>query len=269
MIEALLAAGLIRQENCGKGQFRRPVLTLSERGNAIMRGTEALDFVPPFPRLILLRLGAIQKSGTQQTELPQPPLPQKSAQQTNTSGSTAVSAASASPISPQPGMHIPSGSAELLRQQTAPVSHLPEPLTAQDAPQPLTGGPAGGSTPGLSPAAVLPTSGRTPFSLEEINRKPDWFWTIHLLERHFSLDECQVIRNMTKTELLENILHAMEDGIPVRRQWIFTSERWRELGGILRNGMENGGEFGALLDSGEPQSVNMLEIMIFSRLNQY
>ncbi len=274
MIEALLASGLIRQENCGKGQFHKPVLMLSERGNAIMRGTETLDFVPPFPRLALMRLGAVPKTPVLRTPALQPIPKTPAAPMPASAPSAPAGSVSSSAAASTSGMHIPTGSAALLRQQTVPVSHLPEPLTPQDTQMTHTAIPAAGDSPisrsdSTLQNSILPTSGRTPFPLEEINRKPDWFWTLHLLEHHFSLDECLVIRNITKTELLENILQAMEDGVPIRRQWIFTSERWRELGAILRNGMGNGGDFSALLDSEAPQSVNMLEVMIFSRLNQY
>ncbi len=74
MIDALIAVGLIGQEmtNFGGG-FRRPVLVLTEKGTAVMRGTEKIQSPPPFPREILLRLRCLEeklssgKNGTSPT----------------------------------------------------------------------------------------------------------------------------------------------------------------------------------------------------------
>lgn len=127
------------------------------------------------------------------------------------------------------------------------------------------------SAPAIAPVQAAQTvqSVRTPLSAEEIDRKPGFFWTIQLLERNFSLDECAVIRNMRKSEILEDVLHAMEEGVIVRRQWIFTPERWQQLRKTLAEGMSQNGNFDDLNDQSNPPAVNMLEVMIFSRLNQF
>ena len=61
MIEALLAIGLIQQTNVGSN-FARPVLALTEKGLRVMRGTEELREVPPFPRMVLVQLGAERRA---------------------------------------------------------------------------------------------------------------------------------------------------------------------------------------------------------------
>ncbi|MDO4575864.1 MAG: RecQ family ATP-dependent DNA helicase [Planctomycetia bacterium] len=56
MIESLMAMGLIRQENIHAG-FPRPVLVLTDKGVAVMKGVASLESVPAFPRMVLLQLG--------------------------------------------------------------------------------------------------------------------------------------------------------------------------------------------------------------------
>ncbi len=204
MIEALLNIGLIRQESCGNSQFHRPVLALSDRGNAVMRGTQPLTEIPQFPPIILYRLGVGRyvSQPISQNENPE----RKEATETSF----------------QPKL-----------AQTSPI-----------------------------------VSARTPLTGEELEQKPDYFWTFQLLERHFSLEECVIIRNQSKTKLLEGILTAMDDGVQVRRQWIFSSERWQKIRETLQNGMSQGGNFDALQDESNSATENMLEVMIYSRLNQ-
>ncbi|MDO4571687.1 MAG: RecQ family ATP-dependent DNA helicase, partial [Planctomycetia bacterium] len=78
MIDALMAVSLIRQASL-PGSANRPVLSLTELGGEVMRGSKPLETVPPFPKLILYRLGALTrdaKSGERSTPSlsPFPPL---------------------------------------------------------------------------------------------------------------------------------------------------------------------------------------------------
>ncbi|MBR0193414.1 MAG: RecQ family ATP-dependent DNA helicase [Thermoguttaceae bacterium] len=208
MIEALMNCGLIRQEKAGSGQFQVPVLALTDLGRDVMRGTRPLEVVPPFPRPLLYRLGALS----------------------------------------------------LAQQESRP--------SAPPAPAPVQVSPPVQPVPTVQPAPVSQLV-RTPLSEDEIDRKPGFFWTIQLLERNFSVDECAVIRNMRKSEILEDVLHAMDEGVIVRRQWIFTPERWQLLRKTLSEGMSQNGNFDGLNDETNPPAVNMLEVMIYSRLNQF
>lgn len=214
MIEALMNCGLIRQEKAGSGQFQVPVLALTDLGRDVMRGTRPLEVVPPFPRPLLYRLGAI--SLAQQESRP------------------------SAPVAPEP---VPAPAPVQVSQPVQPV-------------QPVQ-------------AAPVSQLVRTPLSEDEIDRKPGFFWTIQLLERNFSVDECAVIRNMRKSEILEDVLHAMDEGVIVRRQWIFTPERWQILRKTLSEGMSQNGNFDGLNDESNSPAVNMLEVMIYSRLNQF
>jgi len=244
MIEALMNCGLIRQEKTGSGPFLVPVLALTDLGRDVMRGTQPLETIPPFPRPILYRLGALSLAST---PVPAPPPPQP------------VQAPQPAPVVSQPAPVV---------SQPAPVVSQPAPVVSQPVPvvpQPVQEV----SRPVQTPQPVpVSSSVRTPLSEEEINRKPGYFWTIQLLERNFSIDECAVIRNMQKSEILEDVLHAMEEGVMVRRQWIFTSERWQTLRKTLNEGMSRNGNFADLNDESNSPVTNMLEVMIFSRLNQ-
>lgn len=63
MVDALIAVGLIGQEMMSfAGGFRRPVLVLTDKGAAVMRGTEKILSPPPFPREILLRLRCLEET---------------------------------------------------------------------------------------------------------------------------------------------------------------------------------------------------------------
>ncbi len=210
MVEALLNIGLIRQESCENGQYHRPVLALSDRGNAVMRGTQPLEVVPQFPPMILYRLGVEMRAS------------QRIPKVENLEKNEINERHERSEIGFQPKL-----------VQTSPI-----------------------------------VSARTPLTGEELEQKPDYFWTFQLLERNFSLEECVIIRNRSKTELLEGILTAMDDGVQVRRQWIFSSERWQKIRETLQNGMSQGGNFDALQDESNSATENMLEVMIYSRLNQ-
>lgn len=234
MIEALLNIGLIRQENCGSGQYRRPVLVLSDLGNAVMRGYKPLETVPPFPRLILFRLGAIPKDSNA--------APSSEKSEVPSAGSTATPSASQFVVSPMNSTQNSSTDSTVV-------------TAAESVPKPV-----------LSQTSAL-VSGRTPLSEAEIERKPAYFWTLQLLERNYSLAECEKIRNLSKSELLEDVLHAMEEGVLIRRQWVFTSERWQELGNILTGGMSRNGDFSALEPTDGDSAASMLEVMIYSRLN--
>ena len=161
------------------------------------------------------------------------------------------------------------GAISLAQQEGGPSTpaapQTPAPVSAPASvqiPQPV---------PVVQPVPAAPVSQlvRTPLSEDEIDRKPGFFWTIQLLERNFSLDECAVIRNMRKSEILEDVLHAMEEGVIVRRQWIFTPERWQQLRKTLSEGMSRDGNFDDLNDGANSPAVNMLEVMIYSRLNQF
>jgi len=114
---------------------------------------------------------------------------------------------------------------------------------------------------------ISPAAGRKPFTKEELAEKDDYFWTIYLLEHDFSLDECEHIRNMTRAELLQDVLRAMENGVPVRRQWVFSSERWQTIRRTCENGMAQSGNFEELCDSGQSNAVNTLEVMIYGQMN--
>ncbi|MCR5165207.1 MAG: RecQ family zinc-binding domain-containing protein, partial [Thermoguttaceae bacterium] len=230
MIEALMSCGLIRQEKTGTGQFQVPVLALTDLGRDVMRGTRPLEVVPPFPRQLLYRLGAL--SLAQQESRP------------------------SAPVAPQPQP----------RREIRPAAPEAPPTVPASAPVPI---PQPVQPVQPASAAPVPQLVRTPLSGEEIDRKPGFFWTIQLLERNFSVDECAVIRNMRKSEILEDVLHAMDEGVIVRRQWIFTPERWQLLRKTLSEGMSQNGNFDGLNDESNPQAVNMLEVMIYSRLNQF
>ncbi|MDO4629852.1 MAG: RQC domain-containing protein, partial [Planctomycetia bacterium] len=210
MVEALLNIGLIRQESCENGQYHRPVLALSDRGNAVMRGTQPLEVVPQFPPMILYRLGVEMRASQRISKVENPEKNEINERHERNE------------IGFQPKL-----------VQTSPI-----------------------------------VSARTPLTGEELEQKPDYFWTFQLLERNFSLEECVIIRNRSKTELLEGILTAMDDGVQVRRQWIFSSERWQKIRETLQNGMAQGGEFDALQEESNSATTNMLEVMIYSRLNQ-
>jgi len=245
MIETLMQAGLIRQEQCGNGQYRRPVLTLSERGNAIMRGTIPLDFVPQFPIQILNRLGVFQRRLQ--------PCP-------------SAGAHSACPPPSLPSEHSGTSNSAVLTSGALPVNSTGASTLESPPPLPWVGIPQGtASAAGVS--VISPAAGRKPFTKEELAEKDDYFWTIYLLEHDFSLDECEHIRNMTRAELLQDVLRAMENGVPVRRQWVFSSERWQTIRRTCENGMAQSGNFEELCDSGQSNAVNTLEVMIYGQMN--
>ncbi len=275
MIEALSNAGLIRQEQRGNGRYSRPVLVLSERGNSVMRGTRPLDFVPQFPRRILERLGVFQRSPCSSPPAALLTSSFTSGVSVSAESSPVPRAGSVSPTGLPPGM----GSVSLMGipQGTGSVSPtgLP-PGTGSVSPAGLPPGTGFVSLMGIPQgtasaapfSAISQSSSRKPFTKEELEEKSDYFWTIYLLEHHFSLDECERIRNMTRSELLQDVLHAMEDGVSVRRQWIFSSERWQTIRKTCENGMAQDGNFEGLCDSGQSNAVNMLEIMIYGQMNK-
>ncbi|MDO4584367.1 MAG: ATP-dependent DNA helicase RecQ [Planctomycetia bacterium] len=195
MIESLLLMGLIRQENV-HANFPRPVLVLSEKGVAVMKGTETLTEVPPFPPMVLIQLGC-------RPFVSQPATP--AAVPMNT-----PSAAPATPPSPPPAGNF---------------SFVPH----------------------------------TPLSSEEIAEKPEFFWTIELLRKGFSLEECEWIRHLSREELLSQILEAMEEKVLISRQWIFTPERWKELTEKLQP-KEN-------LDFQHLAGIPPVEILLFAKMN--
>lgn len=254
MVDALLNVGMIRQESTN-GPYHRPVLTLSELGNAVMRAYEPLKIVPPFPRPVLFRLGAIQKiAGTLQGNTKKEEKSERKPDFSTESGKefgTEFGTKFKSELKPEFKSEFKSESKQDLRPEITPEMRLSERKEER--------------RPTLTQTSAL-VSARTPLSEEEIERKPSYFWTLQLLERNFSLSECEKIRNASRSELLEDVLQAMEEGTIIRRQWVFTSERWLELGRIFSSGKMSG-DFSALQDASGMPPANMLEIMIYTRLN--
>lgn len=105
---------------------------------------------------------------------------------------------------------------------------------------------------------------RTPLDPKLCEAEPDWFWTIQLFESGFSLQECCKVRHVTRAEILEDVFNAMENGTQIRRQWIFSSERWAQLSETLRNG--NMDFSGLTNDAEDDPAANTLEVVIFAKL---
>lgn len=82
------------------------------------------------------------------------------------------------------------------------------------------------------------------------------------------MDECEKIRNLSRQDLLEQILEALDKKERVRRQWIFSSERWREIGETLQQGARTH-DFSALRDGNLSPACNMLEITIYTKMNAF
>ena len=103
MIEALLAIGLIQQTSINSN-FSRPVLALTEKGLRVMRGTEELREVPPFPRMVLVQLGAERRMNAAKSgngaQTGTAPAAQTTAQQTATARQAASTSSNLQTVPP-------------------------------------------------------------------------------------------------------------------------------------------------------------------------
>jgi ATP-dependent DNA helicase RecQ len=58
---------------------------------------------------------------------------------------------------------------------------------------------------------------------------PNHYWTWRLLEDGYDLAECGRIRRLNETTLLNDLLYAAEDGLPIRREWYLDAEQIARL----------------------------------------
>jgi ATP-dependent DNA helicase RecQ len=59
--------------------------------------------------------------------------------------------------------------------------------------------------------------------------QPSHYWTWRLLSAGFSADECEVIRGISRDTVLDHLLRALEEGLPVRAEWCLGPQLLRAL----------------------------------------
>ncbi len=94
--------------------------------------------------------------------------------------------------------------------EATPAAGAPDPESV-----PLDTPPMGPARTFLSEPAAPQPPARTP---------PSCYWTWRLLSAGFSADECEAIRGVSRDVLLDHLLRALDEGMPVRAEWCLGPE---------------------------------------------
>ncbi|MDO4549760.1 MAG: RecQ family ATP-dependent DNA helicase [Planctomycetia bacterium] len=238
MISALIASGLISQEITSLGgNFRRPLLSITEKGKAIMKGSEKLTEVPPFPREILQRLHCLEPPVSSIHPLP-------SSRRKHTSDIS----------SPAPPKHATTKKKNVTEREETTDHKISVSSSEERILQ-------------ISKRESRETQNhfRTPLSESEIVACPSFQWTLDLLNAGFSLSECEQIRRLSRQALLEHILQGLDQGKKITKEHIFSEERWKKISSAFHPCKEKM-DFTALTRISHETSISMLEIMLYTKL---
>ena len=89
---------------------------------------------------------------------------------------------------------------------------------------------------------------------------PPHYWTWRVLAAGFSLDECQQIRALERTAVLEHLLAAARGGDHCQLDWILSNECQAQLASLLSNGVPKTLE---VLLSRLPRDISPLEAELY------
>lgn len=196
LLDHLLAAGLLEQI---EHERHRPLVQLTDLGTRVMRGQATLDDDLSLPPTLLLKL------------------------QANLSPAPVAAAKPPRPLTEDPDVNA--ANSRLLealrddRRESLPEVDAPQPAPVIDAP----------SAPPPADLTVVPTTPRPTLQPAERVNKASYYWTWQLLESGFTVAECEQIRRLDAAQLLDDVLRAADESLPIKAQWFLSAEQLAEL----------------------------------------
>lgn len=117
--------------------------------------------------------------------------------------------------------------------EAAPMPGLPKPTVTPNARE------RGGVAPDVCP-------GRSPQETDRPSRSvlPSHYWTWRLLSAGFSAEECEAIRGVSREVVVDHLLRALDDGLPVRAEWCLSADALAAIESAI--GPEPSSELGRL-----------------------
>ena len=202
LIDAMIEDGLLEQIEVDRF---RPVVQLTERGRRIMLGQDGLDAPLPLTNDVQIRLSAKKR--------PKPARP---------AADPHVRTAPAVTRDAPPASSSAKGASQATRR--AADSNGPSPPPAQ----PHSGG-EGRVRGGKSLSAARPredggheSPAPTQNPVADIGPRSSFYWTWRLLADGYAAADCAAIRRLGPDEVLDHVVRAAEDGLPVDCRWLLS-----------------------------------------------
>jgi ATP-dependent DNA helicase RecQ len=63
--------------------------------------------------------------------------------------------------------------------------------------------------------------------------KPDFYWTWRLLHEGYAANECEAIRRVSRSQILDHVAQAAETELPVRLEWLLSPDQINTLAEIV------------------------------------
>jgi len=189
IVDALLRLRLLTQNEYERG---RPMIEITEQGEAVMRGAVPLTQSLPVERELLDRLRAVGpfvKTSTALTTKEPPKRAQQSSSVIDDEHEPTFAELDAARETPQPKVTVPS------KHESA---NIPPPTSP-------------------APAA---TKFATSFARNGDNSLPDYYWTWRTLTAGFTLAEAARIRGLSETQLRDHVREAAQFGYQVEPEWL-------------------------------------------------
>ncbi len=209
LLDALLAVRCLEQT--GHEKFR-PVIGLTDLGRDVMRGVAQLP--QPFPLREPLRRRLEQHT------------PVRSAAARPHAATTKAHPAGTPPTSPRGEAALDPGAAN--QPQARARNHR----STTASPAPPQKRPAAQSRPSHSEQAAAPPPLPTPSPAS----MPTHYWTWRLLAAGFTVAECQAIRGISREEVVDHALRAIQECRPVEPAWFFSPHELERLAAVVGAG---------------------------------
>lgn len=225
LLDALLAVRCLEQT--GHEKFR-PVIGLTDLGRDVMRGMAPLP--QPFPLGEPFRRRLAQQAPLRRGARADAPVTAVRDRPAPAAAGTCHAEAPATPGGMSQGQATADGQGEApAHRQGEAAAHRQAEAAAPAAS--ARQAPAAPAPPHLVPQeAAAPTSSTAPAPM------PTHYWTWRLLAAGFTVAECQAIRGLSREEVVDHALRAVQEQRRVEPAWFFSEHELQRLAAVVGPG---------------------------------